>query len=172
MSAVALGQEGWLYRIVLLLHVIAAIAGFGGVVLNGFYAAQSQARPGPAGRAISEANYSVVMVAEKFIYSVPLLGIAMVLLSDGAFSFGTTWVWLSLLLYVLALTLSHTVMIPSHRRLNQLMLEMETAAPPAGGPPPQVAQLEAIGKKLAGTSMVLNLALITILVLMIWKPGS
>ena len=28
MSAVALGQEGWLYRIVLLLHVITAIVGF------------------------------------------------------------------------------------------------------------------------------------------------
>ncbi|MEY4175880.1 MAG: putative integral rane protein [Actinomycetota bacterium] len=172
MSAVALGQEGWLYRIVLLLHIIAAIVGFGGVVLNGLYAAQSQQRPGPSGRAVSEANYSVAMVAEKFVYAVPVLGIALVLLSDGAFSFGTTWVWLSLVLYVLALGLSHSVMIPGHRRLNALLLEMEQQAPPAGGPPPQVAQIGAIGKKLAGVSMVLNLALVVMLALMIWKPGS
>jgi uncharacterized membrane protein len=112
------------------------------------------------------------MVAEKFVYAVPVLGILMVLLSDGAFGFGTTWVWLSLVVYVLALGLSHSVMIPSHRRINALMLEMEQGAPPAGGPPPQVAQIQAIGKKLAGTSMVLNLALVVILVLMIWKPGS
>ena len=172
MSAAALGQEGWLYRIVLLLHIIAAIVGFGGVVLNGLYAMHSQKRPGPAGRAVSEANYSVSMVAEKFIYAVPVLGVLLVLLSKDAFSFGTTWVWLSLVVYVLALGLSHSVMIPNHRRINALLLEMEQGAPPAGGPPPQVAQIAAIGKKLGGASMVLNLALVMILVRMIWKPGS
>ena len=172
MSAVALGQDGWLYRIVLLLHIVASIVGFGGVVLNGIYAAQSQKRPGPEGRAVSEANYAVSMIAEKFIYVVPLLGIALVLLSKDAFSFGTTWVWLSLVLYVLALGVSHSVMLPGHRRMNALMLEMEQGVPPAGGPPPQVAQLEAIGKKMAPAAMSLNLALVVILVLMIWKPGS
>lgn len=172
MSAVALGQDGWLYRIVLLLHIVAAIVGFGGVVLNGVYAMHTQKRPGPEGRAVSEANYAVSMIAEKFIYSVPLLGIALVLLSKDAFGFGDTWVWLSLVLYVLALGLSHSVMLPGHRRMNALMLEIEQSAPPAGGPPPQAAQIEAIGKKMAPAAMVLHLALVAMLVLMIWKPGS
>lgn len=171
MFGLVLGQEGWLYRLLLLLHIICAIVGFGSVVLNGMYAMQSQKRPGPAGRAVSEANYAVSMVAEKFIYAVPVFGIAIVLASKSQYSFSNTWVWLSLVLYVVALGLSHSIVLPGARRINALLLEMESGAPQAG-PPPQVAQVEAIGKKLAGTSTVLHLMLIVMLVLMIWKPGS
>jgi hypothetical protein len=49
---------------------------------------------------------------------------------------------------------------------------MEQVPPPAAGPPPQVAQIEALGTRMAGTSMILHLALVSILALMIWKPGS
>lgn len=159
-----------LYNVVLLLHILAAIVGFGGVILNGLYAAEGQKRPGPGGLAIAEANYKVsVSVAEKFIYAVPLLGIALVLL--GEWSWGDTWVWLSLVVYVLALGLSHSMVIPNARRINGLLAEMVSAGPPAGGPPPQVAQIAALGKRIGAASMVLDLALVAILVLMIWKPA-
>lgn len=169
MLAAATGIDGWLYRLILLLHIIAAIVGFGGVLLNGVYAAQSQQRPGPAGRAISEANYAVSMIAEKFIYAVPVLGLLMVWASDGAYSLGTSWIWLSLVIYAVALAVSHTVLLPGHRRLNGLLADLEQATP-AGGPPPQVAQIEALGRKMAGTSVVLHLSLVVMLVLMVWKP--
>jgi hypothetical protein len=42
---------------------------------------------------------------------------------------------------------------------------------PAGGPPPQVAQLEAHGKKLGTFGPVLNIIAVVIIGLMIWKPG-
>lgn len=169
MFAAATGLDGSLYRVLLLLHIVAAIVGFGGVLLNGVYAAQSQQRPGPAGRAVSEANYAVSMIAEKFIYAVPVLGLLMLWASDGAYSLGTTWVWLSLAIYVAALGVSHSVLLPGHRRLNALLLELEQAVP-AGGPPPQVAQIEGLGKRMAATSVVLHLSLVVILVLMVWKP--
>jgi hypothetical protein len=51
-----------------------------------------------------------------------------------------------------------------------LLLEMEQGPPPAGGPPPQVAQIQSIGQRQAGTAMVLNLILVVILCLMIWQP--
>ena len=171
MVGLVLGQEGWLYRLFLLFHIICAIVGFGSVIFNGLYAMESQKRPGPAGRAVSEANFAVSMIAEKFIYAVPVFGIALVLASKSQFSFSTTWVWLSLVLYVVALGLSHSIVLPGAKRINALLLEMESAQP-QGGPPPQVAQVQAIGKKLGGTSAVLHLLLIVMLVLMIWKPGS
>ena len=72
-----------IFKVFLVLHVFTAIVGLGGVMLNGLYAAQAQKRPGPTGRAVSEANFAVSMVAEKFIYVIPVFGILLVLTSDG-----------------------------------------------------------------------------------------
>ncbi len=172
MIQVATGPGSDLYQVFLLLHILVAIVGFGGVLLNGLYAVQAQRRPGPQGRAVSEANYRVSMVAEKFIYAVPITGVALVLASDDAWQWGDTWIWLSLVLYVLSLGVSHAVLMPNHRKINGLLLEMEQAGPPADGPPPQVAVIERLGKQQGLTSAVLDVALVVILVLMIWKPGS
>jgi hypothetical protein len=48
---------------------------------------------------------------------------------------------------------------------------MEQGPPPVGGPPPQLAQLEALGKRQAAAGASLNVVLAVILILMIWKPG-
>lgn len=160
-----------LFKIILVLHVLSAIVGLGGVILNGVYAAQAQKRPGPEGRAVSEANFAVSDIAEKVIYLIPVFGILLVLTSEGAFEFSNTFVWLSLLLFTGALGISHSVLIPGHKKINALLLEMEQGPPPAGGPPPQVAAIQALGKKQATASMVLDLILVVILALMIWQPG-
>ncbi len=69
------GLESDLYRVLILLHIIVAILGFGGVLWNGVYAFHSMKRPGPQGRAISEANFSVSALAEYAIYAVPVTGV-------------------------------------------------------------------------------------------------
>ena len=173
----AAGANSGLYKFVFVLHLIAAIAGFGGVVLNGVYGAQAKKRPGVGGLAISEANYVVsVEWAEKFIYAVSFLGVALVLVSDDAWKFSQTWVWLSLTLYLIAIGISQSVMIPSHRRLNKLSAELVAAGPPpaggTSGPPPQVAEIEAMGQRLAVFGGLLNVILVVIIVLMVWKPGA
>ena len=66
------------YRIVLILHILCAIIGFGAVFLNGMYAAQAKSRKGPEGLAIAEANFKVSKIGEYFIYAVFLLGFALV----------------------------------------------------------------------------------------------
>jgi hypothetical protein len=159
------------FKVLLVLHILSAIVGIGGVTLNGLYAAQAQKRQGPTGRAVSEANYAVTSVAEKVIYLVPVFGILLVLASDGAFKFSMTFVWLSLTLFIAALGLSHSILIPGHKKINTLLLEMEQGPPPVGGPPPQVAQIQVLGKKQASTAMVLDLILVVIVCLMIWQPG-
>jgi uncharacterized membrane protein len=161
-----------LYKTLLVLHILVAIVGLGAVMLNGLYAAQAQKRPGPGGRAVSEANYFVSNIAEKFIYAIPVFGILLVLDSGKLWKFSQTWVWLSLLVYVIAIGISHSVLIPGHKRINKLLAEMEQGPPPAGGPPPQVVELQAIGKKMAAAGTTLDLFVVVFLILMIWKPGS
>jgi uncharacterized membrane protein len=169
-----MGLGSHLYRFVFLLHIVSSIVGFGAVTLNAFYGAEVKARKGREGLAILQANEKVSKIGSYFIYSVPLWGFGLVGLSDGVWELSQTWILAAIVLYVIAIGVSTGVMQPAVRRQEALMRELaEMGPPPAGasGPPPQVADLEANGKKIAIAGTLLNLMLLAILVDMIWRPG-
>ena len=85
-----------------------------------------------------------------------------------------------MLLYVLALGLSHGVLFPTPQADARADGRARGGRPapgprrqlrPAGGPPPQVVEMEALGKRVGLLGATLNLSVVVILVLMIWKPG-
>jgi uncharacterized membrane protein len=164
------------YKIVLVLHILCAIVGFGAVFLNALYGQQAKSRPGPEGLAIAEANELVSKVGEFFIVAVFFLGIALVLMGDDVWGFGQTWVWLAMTLFIIALGISQGLMSPRVRRLIALQRELLAGGPPPAdappGPPAQVVEMEKIGGQLAIIGPVLNVMLIVILVLMVFKPGG
>src|SRR5439155_27303897 len=134
--------------------------------LDGVYGDQIKARM-QAGRAaeaigIFEANFTVSKIGEYFIYGVFIFGFALVGLSDWVWEFGQTWVWLSIVLYVVAIGLSHGVLQPAVKRMGVLMREMVAGPPPAGGPPPQVVEMAELGKKVGTVGPVLDIILIVI----------
>jgi len=171
-------QSG-LYKFCLVLHILCAIVGFGAVFLNGVYGAQMKARM-QAGKpvealAIFEANDTVSKIGEYFIYAVFLLGFAVLGLSDSVWKFSQTWVWLSVTLYIIAIGISHGVLMPAVKRMGVLMREVVAAGPPpagAAGPPPQAAEMAAIGQKLGIVGPTLDVFMIVVLFLMVWKPGA
>lgn len=167
-----MGVGSFAYKLFFLLHILSAIIGFGGVLLNGVYAARAQKRPPAEGLAVMEVNTFVSLrVAEMFIYLTALIGLGLVGLSDGIWAFRQTWVWLAIVVYVVSLGISHGLLQPKVKRLLALQRELVEAGPPAGGPPPQAAELAKLGPQIGAVSGVLDLALVVILVLMIWKPG-
>ena len=174
------------YKFVLILHITAVVIGLGAVYLNGLYGAQAKARRGPEGLAIAEANFKVSMFAQYFIYAIPIFGLALVPMSDHVYKMSQTWVWLSLVLYVVAVGVSHGMVIPTAKKMQALMKELNAMGPPpgaaggpgaggpppgAGGPPPQVAELQALGKKIGTGGGILNVLTVALIVLMVWKPG-
>ena len=167
------------YKVTKVLHLLAVIAGLGVTFWYGVYGAQAK-KMGQAGDAsgsagIAEANSFVGKTAEYVIWTIPLFGIGMVFMSDDAWGFDQTWVWLSLVLFAIGLTLATGILLPSSKRMAVLSRELASmGAPPAGasGPPPQVAAMDAVGKRLGAVSGILHTILITILILMIWKPGT
>ena len=174
--------DGDAYKIVLTLHILTVVVGIGAVMLNGLYGAQAKARKGPEGLAIAQANFHVSKVAEKVIYLIPLFGIGLVFMSDDVYKFDQTWIWLSIVLYIVALGISHGVVIPTAKRMQVLMGELNAMGPPpgaaaggpppgAGGPPPQVVEMEALGKKIGAGGMALNLLTVVLIALMVFKPG-
>jgi len=106
-----------------------------------------------------------------------VFGILLVLLSDEVWTFGQFWIWASIVLYVVGLGLAHGVLRPNVRRMNLLMAELaEMGSSPMGespgGPPPQVTELEQRGQRVGLAGTTLNVLVVLILFLMIWKPGS
>ena len=157
-----------MYELLVFLHLVAVIVGIGGVALNGLYAKRAMGGEGTEGVAVSEANYAVSNVAEKFIYAIPVFGILAVLASDDAHEFSETWIWLSTLLYVVALGISHSIVVPGHRRLNVLGRQLATGQ----GGAAEGQELATIGKKMAPAGAALDLLALVIVGLMVWKPGN
>ena len=81
-TIIELGSDSTLYGILLFLHIICAILGFGSLALNGLYGQQAAERKGPEGVAIGQANMAVSKVAEVFVYGVFVFGILLVLTAE------------------------------------------------------------------------------------------
>ncbi|MDQ1396931.1 MAG: hypothetical protein QOG64_2190 [Acidimicrobiaceae bacterium] len=157
----AAGVGSGVYRFFLLLHILSAVVGFGGVMLNGVYAAQAKRRGGAEGAAVSEANYEVSKIAEYAIYAVFVFGVITVSLGKDDVKFSQSWVGISMVLYLIAAVVARLVLIPGHRQLNELMR--------AGASRTELASRE---KRLAAVGGTLNLVFVVILFLMVFKPGG
>lgn len=189
-----MGVDSGAYDTVLVLHVMCVVIGFGGVFLNGIYGAESKRRGGREGLAVFEATERVAKVCEGFILAVPVFGIALILMSHSQWRFSQAWVMAALTIYGLALVLSFGFHIPNLRRMGGLMHDLVSLSerPPAvaggavptddvhaagaiaaaGGPPVQAVELERRGKLAGVYGGTLDLAIVAVVILMIWKPGS
>jgi hypothetical protein len=158
------------YRVVLLLHILCAIVGLGGVMLNGIYATASRKAIGQGALVLVRANAKATKIAEYFIYAVPVLGFALVGMSDDAWGFDQTWVWLSTVIYAVALAISIGLLLPSARQYERVVAQIESAGT---APTPEVeTTLDGLLKKQAGLGSSLHLITVVLLYLMIWKPGA
>jgi uncharacterized membrane protein len=146
------------YTVLLIIHIVTIVVGIGTVSLNGLYGAQAKQAGPNGGNAIVRANHAVSSVAEYFIYAIPVTGILMVIDADGI-DFDQTWVWLSIVLYVAALGVAHSVLIPGSKKMIEL-----TQGPPTPA-------LEALGTRMAMAGATNNLLAVALITLMIWKPG-
>ena len=158
-----------MYKFVLVLHILSVVFGLGTVSLNGVYAVKAKQLGGPGQGAVMRVNFDVSMLAEKIIYTVPIWGILLVIIGhdDHNLSMGQTWLWSSLVLYVVGIGISHAVMIPGAKQMQALGQKLASA----NGTPEDGAEAAATEKRLAGGGMTLDLLLVVIIVLMIAQPG-
>jgi uncharacterized membrane protein len=163
-----MGVSGGLYRLVLLLHILTVVVGFGGIIVNAGMARAARQRGGAEGVAIGEASAAVTkQVSQNAFYAVPVFGILLVVLSDGTFGFEEPWVGAAIVLYLAAAAILVAVVGPSQRRANELAagLVANRSAGSAG------AEMKQLDKKLAAFTGVFNLLFLAVLALMIFKPG-
>ena len=159
-----MGVDGDLYNVVLVLHILAAIIGFGGMFIAGFYGNESRILPGREGLAVAETTLKVTgQIPTVAVCAVPILGILLILMSEDVIKFSAAWISLSFLLYIVLMGLATGIQVPTIRR----MVAMRAGADGASS-----MEVQAMGKKVATVGAVVNVLWVIILILMVFKPGQ
>jgi uncharacterized protein (UPF0261 family) len=162
-----MGTNSVLYQIVQLLHVAAAIIGFGGVIAHGTYHARAFRGPAGAARDILAAVSSVTAISHYAIYAVLPLGIVLVAISEDAFSMGAPWVSASFVVWFLLVGAAHGAVRPAVRVLSE-----RAEAIPSGTSLQSDTEAQAAASKLMIGEAATQLLLVIALYLMIWQPGN
>ena len=156
-----------IYQIVLLLHIAAAIVGFGGVIAHSTYNAKSFSGTAGEAQVLLSTTQRVTNLAHNAIYGVFLLGIALVALSDGGIGFGEAWISASFLVVIVIVGLAHGLIRPAVRTLAEKADSMDPGARMADDP-----EVLGAAKKLALGDGVTQILIVVGIGLMIWQPGA
>ena len=159
-----MGVDGDLYNVVLVLHILSAIIGFGGMFIAGFYGNEARNLPGREGLAIAQTTLKVTgQIPTVAVCAVPILGILLILMSEDAIKFSAAWISLSFLLYIVLMGLATGLQVPTIRKLVAMR---------AGADGATSMEMQALGKKAATVGAVVNVLWVVILILMVFKPGQ
>lgn len=155
------------YKIVLLLHIAAAIVGFGGVIAHSAYNAKAFGGTAGDARVLLRTTQLVTNLAHYAIYGVFVLGIVLVAVSDGDVGFGEPWISASFLVWFLLVGVAHGLVKPTVRALTETAEGMAPTSKMTDDP-----GVVGLAKKLALGEGLTQLLLVVSLVLMIWQPGA
>jgi hypothetical protein len=93
--------------------------------------------------------------------------------ASNEWKFSQTWVSIAFVLFLIGVGVSLFVHQPNLRAMNALQEKLVSgqATPAQGGPPAEVAELQARGKRAGMVGGILHLIFLLLVIDMIWKPG-
>lgn len=153
----------------LILHIMAVVAGLGPTFAFGLIFAFAQRQPTHMGFAVEVTDAIQRRMTVPLAAIVPFLGLALII--TGRFDlWKSEWLIIAIVLFTILFFFALLVQNRNSSRLVQLMKAMPPGPPPPGTEPP--AEVTALGKKLQMGGAFMGLLFVTILVLMVWRPGS
>lgn len=166
-----MGLDGNLYQAMVVIHILTVVFGLGPLVLAGVLAAKAKAMAPKQAAAAAKAQYEFNEIASKIVYLIFITGVAAVLMSDRAWELSDLWVSVSMLTYIVALGISHGMVVPNHRRIVALQQELaDLEGTQLSGPPEQAVELADRGKRAAALGFTMNLLTAFLVYLMVFKP--
>lgn len=156
-----------IYQIVLLLHIAAAIVGFGGLIAHSSYNAKAFAGTAGEARVLLGTTQTVTKLAYNAIYGVFLLGIVLVAVSEGDVEFSEAWISASFVVWFLLVGVAHGLVKPTVKALAEKAESHPSDAKMTDDP-----EVVGLAKKLALGEGLSQLLLVAALALMIWQPGA
>ena len=118
-AATALAPTGALYSVLLVLHVAAAVVGFGALAMTGVQAGRALRGPQqPGAEGVRRYFRPGVNWAGRALYAVPVLGFALVADSARSVDVGDGFVLAGLVLWGVAAAVAEAVVWPAERRIQ------------------------------------------------------
>jgi hypothetical protein len=154
----------------LILHILAVIVAFGPTFAFGLIAALSQKQPQHAAFGTEVMETIEKRLTIPLAVLVPLFGTALIY-TGHVDLWKSEWLLIAIVLYATAFFFALLVQTPNTTKMLHALRSV-SGPPPGGspaGPPPQIV---AMGKKLQMGGILLALLIISVLVLMVWKPGA
>jgi hypothetical protein len=159
------------FNILVLLHIICAVGGFGALVYRGWVLDLARKRGAAASAGVLAVYGQVAQVGEVLIYGLVVFGIAAVAASGDHDLFKKPWVIAALVVFVAMLAVLHGLVRPAERRYRQAMLELaETPAMAPPQRPPQMAEMDRLYGRIGVGMGAFNVLLLGALYLMVFKP--
>jgi hypothetical protein len=146
------------FKVLVTLHVLCVMGGFGAVAYNALYASLARRRTDGSGAAVLEVNSLVSGFAELLIYAAFLFGIGAVTASSKTIKFSDAWVSAAFAIYLVDIGILHG-WIRRHQKAY-------AKAVADGGD--NVKQLE---QKVGFGWGAFNLLVVVAVYLMVFKPG-
>jgi hypothetical protein len=150
-----------LYDVLVALHVISAVVGFGAVALSGIYGATARQVDKPESREEMARYFRSPGRAEWLVLLVPFLGAAALGARPDGSDFGAVWVVTAFVLWLAAAAVLLGAVRPAERRIR--------AAAAAG--PDRPGPAAAAGRKLMWASVASDVLFVAALVLMVGQPA-
>ena len=169
-AAMGTGLTGGLYRLLLLLHILCAMVGFGTVSFTGMRRARARQRATDGKRVLLEEDFYVNRNAEFLMYGVLVFGILVALTSKSAWKFDQSWLSVAILLYIVDIGVLHMVIHRSERMYQALLDQVNGGA--ASGRVAGVTELEQLERRISLAWGGFNAILLVILYLMVFTPGQ
>lgn len=157
-------DTGVLIAILLLIHVGGAIIGFGPTFTFAILGPMAGTAGPQGGLALLEAMHAIEkkLVVPVAMVTQPLSGLALIFVAGYSNAFlSHYWLWIGIILYAIAFYLA---IFGQNKRLARL-IELAKAGPPT-------AEFIAIAKRVGQMGPVITVLLVTIIVLMVTKPGG
>ena len=155
---------GALYSVLLVLHVAAAVVGYGALLVTGVQAARARRGPAqPDAEGVRRYFRPGINWAGRSLYAVPVLGFVLVADSRSAFSSGDAFVVVGLVLLAISVVVAEAVVWPAERRIQEIVTER-------WGEERFRATLERDCTMVATASAVLTVLFVVAVVVMVGKP--
>jgi hypothetical protein len=166
-------KEGALFAFFLWLHIMSAIIAFGPTFAYPIMGMMVAKQPQHALFVIKLQESVGMKLTYPFgLIVLPLAGIGMIWKLGGvSWFFGTHWLVVGVVLFLIAATYSVAVQTPTGMKLMRAMEKMPPGPPPEGssGPPPEIA---AMVKKLQVGGMFLTAMIILIMIVMVFGANG
>ena len=152
------------FEVLLLIHILSAIAGFGPTFSFGVLGPFAAKMGGPQALGIMKGVEKVVTTLVQPAIAIQLVSGALLIFQAGWDDnfFSHYWLWVSIVLFLVTASLALFVQAPNSRKMIELAESGNAGSP----------EFAATGKRAATVGPILTVMLLVIIFLMVIKPGG